>query len=146
MAIDSEGKAIKKGNNNTYNYLKCCEIEVTKQSLLQKEKINKEFDNQSTRVFVTESWTLEYSLLISSTLGKHVESVLFDMFPNIDTLNYGSELAKKLLGKDIKKTEFSYQLANLIDPNSDGYDDSIKLDTTDQPIASLLGAIKYVCN
>ncbi len=146
LATDIKGKAIKKGNNNTYNYLKCCEIEVTKQSLLQKEKINKEFDNQSTRVFVTESWTLEYSLLISSTLGKHVESVLLNMFPKIDTSNYGGELAKKLIGKDIKKTEFSYQLANLIDPNSDGYDNSIKLDTTDQPIASLLGAIKYVCN
>ncbi|WP_137297922.1 AAA family ATPase [Psychromonas sp. SP041] len=146
LAIDSEGKAIKKGKNNTYNYLKCCEIEVTKQSLLEKEKIKEEFDKQSTRVFVTESWTLEYSLLISSTLGEHVESVLLDMFPKIDTSNYGSELAKKLLGKDIKKTEFSYQLANLIDPNSDGYDDSIKLDETDQPIASLMGAIKYVCN
>jgi hypothetical protein len=68
------------------------------------------------------------------------------MFPNIDTSNYGSELAKKLLGKDIKKTEFSYKLANLIDPNSDDYDASIKLDTTDQPITSLLEAIRYVCN
>ncbi|MBA6417599.1 AAA family ATPase [Colwellia sp. 6M3] len=146
LAIDSGGKAIKKGKNNTYNYLKCCEIEVTKQSLLRKEEIEKKFNNQSTHVFVTESWTLEYSLLISSTLGKHVESVLLDMFPNIDTSNYGSELAKKLLGKDIKKTEFSYQLANLIDPNSDDYDDSIKLDTTDQPIASLMEAIKDACN
>jgi putative ATP-dependent endonuclease of OLD family len=146
LAIDSEGKAIKKGKNNTYNYLKCCEIEVTKQSLLRKKEIGKKFDNQFTQVFVTESWTLEYSLLISSTLGKHVESVLLDMFPNIDTSNYGSELAKKLLGKGITKTKFSYQLANLIDPISDDYDDSIKLETTDQPIASLLGAIKYVCN
>jgi len=146
LATDSEGKAIKNGKNNTYNYLKCCEIEVTKQSLLQKEKIKEEFDNQSTRVFVTESWTLEYSLLISSILGKHVESVLLGMFPNIDTSNYGSELAKKLLGKGITKTEFSYQLANLLDPTSDDYDDSIKLEKTDQPIASLLGAIKYVCN
>lgn len=146
LAIDSEGKAIKKGQNNTYNYLKCCEIGVTKQSLLRKAEIEKEFDNQSTHVFVTESWTLEYSLLISSTLGEHVESVLLDMFPKIDTSNYGSELAKKLLGKDIKKTEFSYKLANLIDPNSDDYDASIKLDITDQPIASLMEAIRYVCN
>ena len=75
-----------------------------------------------------------------------MKSVLKGMFPNIDTKNYDSELAKKLLGKDIKKPEFAYLLANLIDPNSDDYDDSIKLDTKDRPIASLLEAIKYVCN
>jgi len=146
LRLDHEGKPEKSGKNNVYDYQKSNIDDVVDKSLLKKKEIEKNFNNQSTRAFVTEKWTLEYSLLVSNTLGSSVKLILSNMFPQIDKTKYESELARKLLGKSIKKPEFSYLLANFIDPTSDNYDDSIKLEITDQPIASLLGAIKYVCN
>jgi putative ATP-dependent endonuclease of OLD family len=145
LRLDDEGKPKKSGNNNVYDYLKNDANDVAKQSLLKKKLIEKDFNNQLTRVFVTENWTLEYSLLVSNSLANSVKSVLNEMFPEIDKTKYESELAKKLLGKSIKKPEFSYLLANLVDPESNGCDATIELDAQDRPIASLLEAIKYVC-
>jgi putative ATP-dependent endonuclease of OLD family len=146
MRLDLEGKPEKSGINNVYDYLKNDERDVAEQSLVKKELLEKDFNKQLTRVFVTEKWTLEYSLFVSKSLASSVKSVLEEMFPEIDKNKYESELAKKLLGKSIKKPEFAYRLANLIDPVSNDYDPSIKLNIKDQPIASLLEAIKYVCN
>jgi putative ATP-dependent endonuclease of OLD family len=146
LRLDHEGKPEKSGSNNVYEYLKNDKDNVAAQSLIKKKSIEEDFNNQFTCVFVTEQWTLEYSLLVSNSLGDNVKTVLNNMYPKIDRTEYERELSKKLIGKDIKKTEFSYQLANLIDPESNDYDPSIKLDIKDQPIASLLKAVIYVCN
>jgi len=146
LVLAPDGKPEKKEGKNKYDYEKLDDTEIITQSMAVKKQKEGEFNQQYTKVFITENWTLEYSLLISSVLGKHVKSILVDMFPRIDTSKYESELAKKLLGKDIKKPEFAYRLANLIDPNSVDYDDSIIFDTKDKPIASLIEAIKHVCN
>jgi putative ATP-dependent endonuclease of OLD family len=146
LVLNSDGTPSKKSGKNTYDYTKLDVIKIREKSSVVKGEKEKEFNQQNIKVFITENWTLEYSLLISKALGDSVKSVLKGMFPNIDTTNYDSELAKKLLGKDIKKPEFSYRLASLIDPKSDDYDNKIKLDLKDKPIESLMEAIKHACN
>ncbi|MEZ8732811.1 hypothetical protein AB6D70_19770 [Vibrio splendidus] len=89
---------------------------------------------------------MEYSLFLSQVLGEYVKDILNEMFPKIDKQNYESELAKKLIGKDIKKPEFAYKLASLIDPDSKEYNSSISLNMNDESISSLIKAVKYVCN
>jgi putative ATP-dependent endonuclease of OLD family len=146
LVVDHEGKPIKQANKNEYRYIKSDNSEIEKQSERKKEDKEQEFNNQSTKVFVTENWTLEYSLLMSKTFAPLCAVVLNGLYPEIDKTDYKKALAIKLYNKSLKKTEFAYRLANLLDPESDDYDALIKLDTTDQPIASLLKAIKYVCN
>jgi len=146
LVVEHDDKAIIKAKKNEYCYIKLNESEIKKQSKRKKEDKEEEFNNQSTKVFVTENWTLEYSLLMSKTFAPLCEVVLNGLYSEIDKTDYKKALAIKLYNKSLKKTEFAYRLANLIDPESDDYDASIKLDTADQPIASLLKAIIYVCN
>jgi putative ATP-dependent endonuclease of OLD family len=146
LVVEHDDKAIIKAKKNEYSYIKLNESEIEKQSKRKKEDKEEEFNNQSTKVFVTENWTLEYSLLMSKTFAPLCEVVLNGLYSEIDKTDYKKALAIKLYNKSLKKTEFAYRFANLIDPESDDYDASIKLDTTDQPIASLLKAIIYVCN
>jgi putative ATP-dependent endonuclease of OLD family len=146
LVVEHDDTTIIKAKKNEYRYIKLNKNEIEKQSKQKKEDKEKEFNNQLTKVFVTENWTLEYSLLMSKTFAPLCEVVLHGLYSEIDKTDYKKALAIKLYNKTLKKTEFAYRLANRIDPESDDYDALIKLDTKDQPIASLLKAIIYVCN
>jgi putative ATP-dependent endonuclease of OLD family len=92
LVLDSCGKPKQKSGRNQYDYIKLDVTKISNQSIVVKAEKEVEFNQQQTKVFITENWTLEYSLLISTGLGDSVKSVLVDMFPQINTSKYEGEL------------------------------------------------------
>jgi putative ATP-dependent endonuclease of OLD family len=88
LVVEHDDKAIIKAKKNEYSYIKLNESEIEKQSKRKKEDKEEEFNNQSTKVFVTENWTLEYSLLMSKTFAPLCEVVLNGLYSEIDKTDY----------------------------------------------------------
>ena len=146
LKIGEDGKPIEKDGNNKYDYEKRDETLVSAETTDEIKKKKEEFEAPPVEVFITEKWTLEYSLLQSKILHETVKSVLKDLHPKINLEDIEKELAKKLLGKGINKPDFANKIAEKIDPDSNKYDASIKLSESDDSLKSLMGAIKHVCN
>lgn len=134
-----------KAKKNEYDYIQRDEQLIEKESKSRVIEKESEFNSQNVKVFVTKYWTLEYSLLKSSALGKHSKQVLCDLHKNINKDNIEKELAIKLFNKSLSKTDFAYKLAQVIDPSSEKHDDTINLKDDDKYISSLIEGVKYVC-
>ncbi|HMO78143.1 MAG TPA: AAA family ATPase [Candidatus Paceibacterota bacterium] len=74
-----------------------------------------ENDEQSVRHFVSENWTLEYSLANSVSFSELFKIVVKSVHTGTDWSNFNVKLAEKLLRKTLNKTEIAYKLASVLD-------------------------------
>jgi putative ATP-dependent endonuclease of OLD family len=101
-------------------------------------------NEQSVRYFVSNSWTLEYSLANSESFGELFKQVTKAIHTRTDWSNFNAKLAEKLLRKTLDKTEIAYNIASILDAKH--------TNTTPIPISEpiatdrakyLIDAIKY---
>lgn len=105
------------------------------------QKLKEKYEEQKVKVFVAPDWTLEYSLFKSQSLTNKFQKAAKEIHSGTNwETNFEEELAKKLINKDLKKTEIAYQLAQEIE-----LDNAIRIDENDADIQYLIDAIKYVC-
>jgi len=140
--IDVDGKVVKNAKDKTEYIYEKKDIAVFNQKTAAKRaKIISNFKDQKVDVFVAPNWTLEYSLLKSTSLGSKFCEAFKIVHPKIDETNYEKELATKLINKGLDKTEIAYELALILENNTD-----LMLDDMDEGIKYLVDAIKYACN
>ena len=104
-------------------------------------------NEKNIKYFIAPSWTLEYSLLKSSTLKKQFKQALENSHTGTSWKDsHEEELAKKLINKGLNKTDIACRLASTIDEDLDkiGNDREIELDQNDMYLGYLLDAIRYV--
>jgi len=140
--IDEDGKVVKDARGKTeYIYKKKDPAVFNQKTTVKRAKIISDFKDQKVDVFVAPNWTLEYSLLKSTSLGSKFCEILKIVHPKINETNFEEALAIKLINKGLDKTEIAYELAQVLENTPE-----LKLDETDAGIKYLVDAIKYVCN
>ncbi len=72
-------------------------------------------NEQSVRYFVSNSWTLEYSLANSESFGELFKQVTKAIHTRTDWSNFNAKLAEKLIRKSLNKTEIAYKIASILD-------------------------------
>jgi putative ATP-dependent endonuclease of the OLD family len=107
---------------------------------------------KNVKYFIAPNWTLEYSLLKSTSLSSIFQEVVKEIHTGTDwNTNFEKSLAEKLFNKGLKKTEIAYQIANLIDKDLNDFEKGTitvkrininKEDTTDS-MNYLVKAIQY---
>ncbi|MCL2722226.1 MAG: AAA family ATPase [Treponema sp.] len=109
------------------------------------EKITslKNKDEQCLKTFVAPRWTFEYSVL-QSCLRKQLIKILKEVHPDGDWSDENCEqtLADKLLKRTLDKPEIAIRLANEFDKK----DSAVNIDSNDDNLKYLIGAMEHVCN
>ncbi|MCX6236101.1 MAG: AAA family ATPase [Bacteroidia bacterium] len=140
--VDDDGKVIKNTRGKTEYIYEKRESEILIQETTDKKAtIISKLKGQKVDVFVAPNWTLEYSILKSTSLGTKFCEVFKKIHPDIDEMDFEKELATKLINKGLNKTEIAYELAQALESTPD-----LVLDETDAGIKYIIDAIKYVCN
>ena len=145
VITDSDVRTYEKVGEN-YNLKSTSDIQTQIEAKLQEYEIK---SIQKIKYFIAKQWTLEYCLFKSSKLSnkfKEHAKAIHSRTP-WDT-DFELELAKKLINKNLNKTEISYRIAHDLDEemNKDESDRILNLhetDTTDS-IYNLIEAIQYV--
>lgn len=128
------------------NFIKRNEQEVETETLTKISEI-KNNDEHNIKYFPAPLWTLEYSLLESTTLKEQFKQALEDSHTGTSWENrHEKELSKKLINKGLNKTDIACRLAKAIDEDldKDESEREIGLDQDDIYIGYLLEAIRYV--
>jgi putative ATP-dependent endonuclease of OLD family len=152
LVIDHEGKPVKNDKEkNTYDYQKIDNTIFSKQTSEAKAALEKNSEKNLT-YFIAPSWTFEYSLLKSKSLGTLFKDVVKSIHTGTDwDTNFEKALAAMLINKGLKKTEIAYQMAQKIENDSKEVKEkkkascSINIDITDvdDTINYLVKAIKH---
>ena len=136
QVYERNGDSFSKRDEATVN----SEIDVKKANMENKS-------SQNIQYFVAPSWTLEYSLLESSTLQEQFKQALEDSHTRTSWENrHEKELSKKLINKGLNKTDIACRLAKAIDEDLNKVESEreIRVDQDDTYIGYLLEAIRYV--
>ncbi len=118
--------------------------EVTKKEEKVKEKTDK-YNGQTVQTFVSPYWTLEYCLFKSSSLSITFKKIVRDIHSGTDWSDFDAGLTEKLNNKGLNKTEIAYQLANLLEEDSNKETPEITINKSDTAIKYLIEAIEYAC-
>jgi putative ATP-dependent endonuclease of OLD family len=111
--------------------------------------LNSDYDHQKVKSFIAPHWTFEFCLYRSTSLGALFKSIILFSHPKIDSTNFETGLAKKLLkSNSLNKTDVAYKIALEIeeDLHKPETEKQIDISTEDESISYLIEAIKYACN
>ena len=129
---------------NNFNKL---DEKLIESQIITKKTEMEDKNRNNIKYFIAPSWTLEYSLLKSTTLKKEFKQTLKDSHTKTNWDNdYELELARKLINGGLHKTDVACRLASVIDEDLDKIESEreIELDQNDDYIGYLLDAIRYV--
>jgi putative ATP-dependent endonuclease of the OLD family len=108
------------------------------------EQDERKLNDGSIRTFVAPNWTLEYSLLTSTSLGHLFKQAFEEAHPNTESENLEYEVAKKLLNRGLKKQDIAYRMAQAIESNiTNGK--TLKIEGKDPGAQYLIDAIEHAC-
>lgn len=131
-------------NKNNFNKL---DEKLIESQIIDKKTAMEGKNKNNIKYFIAPSWTLEYSLLKSTTLKNNFKQALKDSHTKTGwDDDYELELARKLINGGLHKTDIACRLANVIDEDLDKIESEreIELDQDDDYIGYLLDAIRYV--
>lgn len=96
------------------------------------------------QVFVAPHWTLEYSLLRSTSIGEVFATSFKKVHPQADETNLEYEVAKKLLNKGLKKQHIAYLMSQAIEADLRGAK-KFSIEEKDPASQYLVDGIKHAC-
>jgi len=121
--------------------------EIKKQVQIIKNETTMRIENQSVKVFMGESWTLEWALFKSSSLSESFKNVVKTVHSGTsefeDDTQFESKLIEKLKNKSLEKTKIAYQLTQTIEED---IKKEIIINKEDEYLKYLIKAIKYTTN
>jgi putative ATP-dependent endonuclease of OLD family len=145
-ALDEQGKPVKDEAGKTrYVCTKRATADIDAETAAALAALTAKYDLQSIKPFVAPAWTLEYSMLISATLGAPFRDAFKKAHPHIDEAAMEEELALKLINRRLDKTELAHHLALALEADSKSPTAKILLNPDDKSVAYLLSAIKHAC-
>src|SRR5665648_194683 len=112
---------------------------------LKTEKIKAKYEGSPVKTFVSPQWTLEYCLSKSSSLSNRFQEIVKGIHTKTDWTDFDSSLTNKLSSKGLNKTEVAYQLAQILEKDSNKPIPEIEISKDDTAIKYLIEAIEYAC-
>jgi len=117
-------------------------IEEKSKKDLETEKKESKYNGQVVKTFVSPHWTFEYCLSRSASLDIQFQEIVKGIHTRTDWSDFEKSLTQKLDNKGLNKTEIAYQLAKLLEEDSEKEVSDIRIDTA---IKYLIEAIEYAC-
>ena len=105
-------------SGDEYIALNAADLMAEKEIAINQKK--SDLDDGPVRVFVAPHWTLEYSLLRSTSLGNVFTTSFKEAHTRVDDADLEYEVAKKLLNKGLKKQHIAYLMSQAIEADIRG--------------------------